>query len=157
MKRFLLLLLVALKLVFNSAQLNYRQVRGQSESFSGEWIEVRKNDFSQTNSVSIHSILLCKKKSYIFFLSILYYFVLPKYRIGFLNRGTPEVWDQPVICSGGAACALEDVSLVASLACAQQESVEPPTPCCDGQTPLVIARVSRLRNTITEQDLSHVS
>ena len=151
MKCFLLLLLVALKLVFNSAQLNYRQVRGQSESFSGEWIEVRKNDFSQTNSVSIHSILLCKKKKN------LYYFVLPKYRIAFLKRGTPEVWDQPVICSGGAACALQDVSLVASLACAQQESVGPPTPCCDGQTPLVIARVSRLRNTIIEQDLSHVS
>lgn len=62
MKRFLLLLLVALKLVFNSAQLNYRQVREQSESLGGERIEVGKNDFSYTNSVSIHSILLCTKK-----------------------------------------------------------------------------------------------
>lgn len=149
-----LLLLEALKLVFNSAQLNCRQERGQSESFGGEWIKVGKNDFSQTNSISIHSILLCKNKTN---KKNLYYFVLPKYRIGFLNRGTTEVWNQTVICSGGAACALQDVSLVASLACAQQKSAGPPPPCCDGQMPLVIARVSRLRTTIIEQDLSHVS
>lgn len=62
-------------------------MREQSESFGGEWIEVGKSDFSYTNSVSIHSILLCKKKKN------LYCFVLPKYRIGFLNRRTTEVWN----------------------------------------------------------------
>lgn len=65
-------------------------MRGQSESFSGEWIEVRKNDFSRP--ILFLSILYYfVKKSYIFFLSILYYFVLPKYRIGVSQQRDSEV------------------------------------------------------------------